>query len=261
MRRVPGWVAPVLIGLGLAGCAHGWHRALPEGLTAGMVRVPGGPFVMGQDPEDGPLGMEVGVDSIPRHQVNVGTFWIDRTETTVAEYRAFTAATGHRDFPEVAYNHGPPRPDDPVFGVAYADAAAYCAWRGKRLPTEAEWEKAARGTDGRLYPWGNAWEPGRVAFEQRGRVRPDPVGSHPENASPYGALDMAGNVMEWTSSWYQAYPGNDLKRRSFGEHYRVLKGGSWESEPYQLRAANRFAVVPEIGQPSFGVRCVVSWQR
>jgi formylglycine-generating enzyme required for sulfatase activity len=250
------------IGLGLAACAHLPGAAPPEALVAGMVPVPAGPFIMGHDPSDGRLGVDVGVDSVPRHEVNVGAFWIDRTEVTVADYRAFIAATGHRRFPAWAYEKKPVRPDHPAIGISHADAVAYCAWAGKRLPTEAEWEKAARGTDGRIYPWGDTWDPERVTFHARpGQPGPDPVGTHPENASPYGAVDMAGNVMEWTDSWYLPHPGNDLERPSFGHQFRILKGGSWETFPLYLRAANRFAVLPKIGQPSFGFRCVVPGHR
>jgi len=223
-----------------------------------MVEVPAGPFVMGQDPSDGRPGVDVGVDSMPRHEVSVKRFWIDRLEATVADYKRYLAATGAGRFPERAYGTATPPDDLPIFDLDFFEATAYCRWLGKRLPTEAEWEKAARGTDGRLYPWGDTWDPARVAYHDHARTGPDPVGSHPDNASPYGVLDMAGNVMEWTDDWYEAYPGSTLRRRSFGRFYRVLKGGSWESNPYQLRSANRFAVVPEIGQPSFGVRCVAS---
>jgi formylglycine-generating enzyme required for sulfatase activity len=261
MTGVARWLVPACVALALGACAHGGRGPAWEALTAGMVAVPAGPFIMGQDATDGRPGLEVAVDTMPRHRVDLKGFWIDRTEVTVADYRAFIAATGHRAFPDWAYESGPPRPDHPVIGVAYADAAAYCAWRGKRLPTEAEWEKAARGTDGRLYPWGDTWEPDRVAYDTPDQRGPDPVASHPGNVSPYGALDMAGNVLEWTDSWYEAYPGSTLERRSFGHTYRVLKGGSWETEPVYVRSASRFAVVPEIGQPSFGLRCVVSWQR
>jgi formylglycine-generating enzyme required for sulfatase activity len=238
-----------------AACAH--RMPAPE-VRADMVEVPAGSFVMGQDASDGQVGVDVTVDSMPRHEVYLKRFWIDRTEATVADYQRYLAATGAGAFPEHAYGTATPPGDLPIIAVDFAEAAAYCRWRGKRLPTEAEWEKAARGTDGRHFPWGNDWDPDRVAFRDHVRTGPDPVGSHPGNVSPYGALDMAGNAMEWTDSWYDAYPGSTLKRVAFGRMYRVLRGGSWESHRYQVRSANRFAVLPEIGQPSFGVRCVVS---
>jgi formylglycine-generating enzyme required for sulfatase activity len=228
---------------------------------AGMVRVPGGAFIMGHDPGDGRLGVDVAVDSVPARKVHLPEFWIDRTEVTVSAYRRFIHAAKDRSFPLWAYTIGPPLADEPAIAVDYDDARAYCAWAGKRLPTEAEWEKAARGTDGRLYPWGNTWHPEWVVHGTPDTRRPAPVGSHPENASPYGALDMAGNVMEWTDTWYDKPPGSTLERQAFGTQYRVLKGGSWESAPVFARAANRFAVFPVIGQPSFGLRCALSGKR
>ncbi|MFQ5508240.1 MAG: formylglycine-generating enzyme family protein [Leptospirillia bacterium] len=242
-------------------CQSMFRIAPDDPRVADMVRVPAGPFIMGQGPEDGRLGVDVGVDSVPRHRVNLREFWIDRTEVTVGRYKAFVAATGHRPFPEWAWDKRPYRNDDPVIGISFFDAKAYCAWRGARLPTEAEWEKAARGTDGRRYPWGDVWDPERVVYEGSRKVQPDRVGSHPANASPYGALDMAGNVMEWTDTWYKAYPGNDLVREAFGEKYRVLKGGGWVGTQFEMRPANRHAVLPLLGQPTFGFRCVLSWHR
>lgn len=258
------WRFPIcavwVLALAVSGCAH---TATPgsNALREGMIRIPAGPFVMGQGPEDGIVGIEVGVDSLPRHEVQVAEFWIDRTEVSMAEYGAFISETDHRPLSPRAYVAIAPSPRHPAIGLSYYDAEAYCQWAGKRLPTEAEWEKAARGTDGRLYPWGNEWDPERVVYEDTRALAPDPVGSRPANVSPYGVLDMAGNVLEWTTSWYEAYPGNNLERRSFGKTYKVLKGGSWETEAAYIRSASRFAILPVIEAPSYGARCVVSWHR
>ncbi|MDH4229769.1 MAG: formylglycine-generating enzyme family protein [Nitrospirota bacterium] len=246
-----GWAAVLL----LAACAAPQRLAAPA--VEGMVRVPAGAFIMGQDAADGEVGVEVGIDSMPRHRVVLPEFWIDRTEVTVGDYRVFLAASGHQPFSDWAWSNTTPREDQPVIAVKYDDAAAYCAWAGKRLPTEAEWEKAARGKDGRLYPWGNRFDAARVVSVENGHF-PDPVGSHPDNASPYGALDMAGNVAEWTATWYRAHPGSDLQRVAFGEQYRVLKGGSWGAPEVFLRSANRHASLPELGAPAFGFRCAKS---
>lgn len=216
---------------------------------------------MGHSAADGKRGIEVAVDSMPAHKRYLRSFWIDRTEVTFKDYLAFIKASEGRHFPLWAYTTGPPQENEPAIAVDFDSAQAYCRWKGKRLPTEAEWEKAARGTDGRLFPWGNQWHPERVVHRQPDTLRPEPVGSHPDNASPYGALDMAGNVMEWTDTWYNRHPGSDLERVAFGEKYRVLKGGSWETGVLFARSANRFSVLPVIGQPSFGLRCVLSGKR
>jgi len=249
----------VLTGLLLAagGCATGGVRA-DDPRLADMVHVPSGKFTQGHSLDDGPVGVLVGVDSMPARRRSLPSFWIDRTEVTVAKFRAFTRAVDDYDFPLWAYVPEGPQDQNPAISISFAAARDYCAWVGKRLPTEAEWEKAARGPDGRLFPWGNEWQPDWVVHRRPGTSSPAKVGSHPRNASPYGAVDMAGNVMEWTDTWYDKYPGSTIERRGLGTMFRVLKGGSWETREVYARSANRFSALPVNDQPSFGFRCALS---
>ncbi|MBI5192685.1 MAG: formylglycine-generating enzyme family protein [Nitrospirae bacterium] len=231
-----------------------------------MVYVPAGWFLMGSTEKDGRLGQSVGVDELPQHKVYLKGFYIDRYEVTVGDYKFFLKQT-NRVAPRI-WTKGEwvkmyPSPEDnhPMNGVTWYDADEYCRWKGKRLPTEAEWEKSARGTDGRQWPWGNepdSMEQPRANTLDKGIGWTTPVGSYPAGVSPYGVHDMAGNVMEWTSSWYEAYPGSTLKRDEFGQRYKVLKGGSWENHivPY-ARSAYRHTVTPKWDHPGHGFRCAM----
>jgi formylglycine-generating enzyme required for sulfatase activity len=245
-----------------------------------MVRVPGGTFAMGSP--DG-LGED---DEHPRHAVTVAAFCIDRTEVTVRAYEACVAANRctapHRAISPYC-NHAD-RGDHPVNCVDWNQAVAYCAWVRKRLPGEAEWEYAARGDDGRLYPWGNE-PPGAtrlngcglecVAFGKRvlgrewpamydaddGWVTTAPVGSFPAGASPFGVLDMAGNVWEWTADWRGDYPASPVAS-SHGPatgSARVTRGNGWHAHrAVDVRAAVRSADDPALANNSTGMRCAVS---
>jgi formylglycine-generating enzyme required for sulfatase activity len=226
---------------------------------AEMVLIPEGEFVMGSDQSDGKIGFEVGVDSIPKHKVLVKAFWIDRYEVTIGPYRQFVKATGHEvpsiwnDYKEFGY----PAPEDnhPVIDLNFYDAEAYCRWVGKRLPTEEEWEKAARGTDGRIWPWGNQLDLKQLNTEDSKHNWTTPVGSFPAGASPYGVYDMAGNAMEWTASILQSYPGSP-RMITPDKKFRILRGGSWgmPANPF-ARAAHRHYRLAELAQPDFGFRC------
>ena len=226
-------------------CAH--ISPPPESPPPGMILIPAGPFWMGSDARDGVVGVEVGVDELPRHRVTLPAYYLDRYEVTNAQYAtlADTVGSAYRPAPWRERDALRLEPNHPVSDTDYYDADIYCRWAGKRLPTEAEWEKAARGPDGPAYPWGAVFSPDRANTLESGLGWSRPVGSHPAGASVYGVEDLIGNVWEWTSSWYEAYPGSTLTRSAFGKINRVLRGGSWgvPVQPF-ARATSRHA--PEL---------------
>jgi len=219
-----------------------------------MIEIPAGPFTRGSDagdPEDGPT-----------HQVDLPAFEIDRFEVTNADYAAFTEATGYVTFAEQQGfrswrdEGGEGEDNHPVVVVTWDDAQAYCEWAGKRLPAEAEWEKAARGTDGRVFPWGNEWDPNKANVKERGLRGTATVGSFGAGTSPYGVDDMTGNVWEWTADWYQPYPGNAVADPYYGEKYRVTRGGGWFDVEPQATVFNRNAADPgKTANDDLGFRC------
>ncbi len=236
----------------------------PAGDKADMAYIPAGEFIRGMA-EDDPLGF---VWATPRGKVKLPAYHIDRHEVTNKEYKRFVDATGHRaphdNVYDTMYNwrEGGYRKnldDHPVVLVDWNDATAYCGWLGKRLPTEAEWEKAARGTDGRYWPWGNGFDKFKANTRDFGVEMTMPVGSFPEGASPYGVMDMAGNVFEWTDSWYKAYPGSKRVHPDYGERYRVTRGGAWTSraDPYAY-TMGRTAQPADYRHRSLGFRCARS---
>jgi formylglycine-generating enzyme required for sulfatase activity len=187
----------------------------------GMVYVPAGTFLMGRDK---------GKDEAerPAHQVKVGSFYIDIYEVTNEDYEKFVQATGHHAPTTWSNGRYPTNASRrPVTGVTWDDANAYAKWAKKRLPTEAEWEFAARGTDRRVYPWGNDWQPGSANANGASQGMAD-VGFY-KGTSPFGAFDMIGNAWEWTASDLRAYPGGSLPPNLPGGNLKVIRGGSYES--------------------------------
>ena len=259
-----------------------------------MAAIPAGEFVMGSPNNEGLT------DERPQHTVFLHAFLIDRYEVTNAQYEQFVNATGHavpvNPNPSFTlWNGGRPLPGSethPVVNVSWHDATAYCAWAGKRLPTEAEWEKAARGTDGRRYPWVNEWsltkansasywagraiefkdtlewrafwvegEGARISKERglKGEVLTLPVGSLPQGASPYELFDMAGNASEWVQDWFEPYSYLRAPRENppgpAGKLLKVIRGGSWLKPATSLRTADRDYGFPDEQQSGTGFRC------
>jgi formylglycine-generating enzyme required for sulfatase activity len=219
-----------------------------------MVFVPGGEFQMGSTDAD----QNAHDDEKPQHIVYLDAYWMDRYEVSNAQYRQCVVAGACQASTDqdILYN----RPEQPVVTVNWSDADTYCRWAGARLPSEAEWEKAARGTDGRVYPWGNDWEDDRANTFDTGLYRPAVVGSYPEGASWIGALDMAGNVWEWVSDWYGDYPSGKQVNPTgpASGDYRVLRGGSWFDSSDGVRCASRFLRSPIYGEVNTGFRCARS---
>jgi serine/threonine-protein kinase len=298
-RRIPIVIAALFVVIAVAGGVWYWSRsgrqpqpreAAPsvgapapkaEQAPAGMVAIPGGTFLMGRDNASDP-------EETPAHAVTVGSLLIDKTPVTNNAYAEFVRATGHRSPPawpapptgfvlESLGDSG----DAPVTTVSWEDAHTYCQWRGGRLPTEAEWEFAARGTDGRLYPWGNEFsivltypresrlgrtdDPWRVVQEEEflanslesrlGRL--ETVGKRPKNASPFGVLDMSGNVWQWTADDYRPYPGHQPTFK-IPPGAKVIRGGSFDSDKDHVTTTTRNLELPTKRSPKIGFRCARS---
>jgi formylglycine-generating enzyme required for sulfatase activity len=258
-----------------------------------MVYVPAGTFWMGStsaEIEDAvaacvvnggsetPCRRSLGAEG-PRHEIYLDAFWIDRTEVTNAQYRKCVEAEVCEepttcDWGAPTYNDDS-KADHPAVCVDWNDARTYCQWAGKRLPTEAQWEKAARGTDGRIYPWGDTFDGQLVnfcdihcEFEHKSKDWDDgyadtaPVGSYPGGESPYGAWDLAGNVWEWVSDWYDGNyysisPNGNPAGPDTGT-YKVLRGGAWNRDWDRTRAAQRRDHDPSDRASIFGFRCCVA---
>jgi formylglycine-generating enzyme len=259
------------------------------------VLIRGGTFMMGSTDDEieharmlckrEPLGEDgrCRVDEVPRddgeppfsdeasqHEVMVSDFWLDRTEVTNARYRRCVAAGRCALPPYSAGAERFDRPELPVILVNWPEAVAFCEWDGGRLPTEAEWERAARGLNGRRYPWGEVYNPflanhGQLAFDSHdagdGFFEIAPVGSFPDGRTPEGLEDMAGNVWEWVGDWYgKEYPRVSAVNPKGPEEgdYRVLRGGSYSSPRPRLRGSARNAAPPGLRETTVGFRCARS---
>lgn len=239
-----------------------------------MIEIPSGAFLMGTDSE------RADPQDRPQHTVKLPTYWIDKYPVTNAQYARFVAATSHRPpldwkdgkIPQGALMH-------PVTMVTWYDATAYAKWAGKRLPTEEEWEKAGRGTDGRRWPWGDKMDPKRLnTYYNVGSATN--VNAYPNGVSPYGVMDLSGNVSEWMADDFGPYPGSsapvdlyqgklpaltsekdkemkvvDMVPVSLKGKYKVLRGGSWKGDPFSTSLYHRNPDWANYASDFYGFRC------
>lgn len=277
MRKSPGnnrWSIPLLFALAVffAGAEAGLSAPSPQaggGRYAGMVLIPAGPFTMGRD--DGPP------EEAPAHRVTLPAYYMDRNLVTWADYLGFIQKKGPAGPNGEMYLdvHDPDAKirqqgttwrvekgfeNHPATEMAWSGAAAYCRWRRKRLPTEAQWEKAARGGDGRLFPWGNRKPSEADLYLGAYRGDTTAVGRYPKSASPFGVNDMAGQVWEWTASLAMKYPyqPRDGRENAGAVGARVVRGGNSASAPEGMTATSREVVLPgrqASGHGYIGFRC------
>ena len=230
------------------------NESHPAGAKGGpMVLVPAGEFWMGCNYQ----AERCADDERPYHKVYLDAYYIDKYEVTQADFNK-CVSVGQCNANEKEEGFAGDR--QPVVRVSWFDANIYCQWVGKRLPTETEWEKAARGTDGRVYPWGNEIDALKANYgKDPGVGRTTPVGTYPAGASPYGALDMAGNVWNWVADWYdenyyKSSPDHNPKGPLSGQA-RVLRGGAWKYMANVLHSSLRGYDDPAGRYNSVGFRC------
>jgi formylglycine-generating enzyme required for sulfatase activity len=210
---------------------------------AGMVFIPGGRFLMGRNDRSDP-------EASPAHEVTLSAFHLDRAPVTAALFRDFLKSTGR---PSTSPEIVPGGDRAPATRVTWDEADAYCLAQGKRLPSEEEWEFAARGPDGRLYPWGESFDADAVNTSESGLGRPEPVEGRLHNISPFGVADMSGNVWQWCSDDYRPYPGGSSASIPHGA--KVIRGGSYSSDRMHVTAVTRNLELPSTRSPAIGFRC------
>jgi formylglycine-generating enzyme required for sulfatase activity len=257
LMTLPVQLVPRLLQLGffVSSAANGSEYIAPP-----LCDVPAGGFLFGSDPINDTGAYD---NELPQHSMGLTAYKIARYPVTVAEYACFVRA-GQQEPDNWQQQLG--KPDHPVAHISWYDAVAYAQWLSAcagqpwRLPSEAEWEKATRGTDGRIYPWDDTFRRTRCNTSEGKRGGTTPVGSYPKGVSPYGALDMIGNVWEWTNSIIRPYPydASDGREATESLEHRVLRGGSWDFSAWEARAAFRFDFHPGAALDDFGFRLVLA---
>jgi serine/threonine-protein kinase len=226
--------------------------AAQAGVDTPMEDIPAGSFQMGSDAGS--------AEAKPAHKVNVDAFKLDQVEVSNADFKQFVNATSYKTDAENAGDKGwtafaQGKDDHPVVKVSWNDATAFCKWAGKRLPTEAEWEYAARGTSNFAFPYSNSFDPKKQNGKDSGIRGTTAVGSYPAGASPFGVLDMAGNVAEWTSDIAKPYPGNTGASKLYGDKLYIIRGGGWFDVQDQLTSFNRNSGTATTANDDLGFRC------
>lgn len=216
-----------------------------------MVRVPAGTYRV---PAENVSRFQLGLNTRLQDK-NLPEFWIDRVEITVAQFKLFNP-----DYDETLYTGGQECPQCPAMAINWFNARRYCEWAEKRLPTENEWEAAARGTSEQAFPWGNQWQEhsGNIAGDQDGFLDAAPTGSFPKGASPFGALDMIGNVWEWVGTPVVLPSLVETRPELRSNSLYPVKGGGWRSPPEMATISYRNLADPNINNPTFGFRCAKS---
>jgi len=251
------------------------ESALPSVKTSAidgkeMALIPAGEFIMGTDKIDEEnTHRKIGavkplyLDQHPMRRIDLDAFYIDKYEVTNEEYERFLNLSGYDEVPghweNGTYADGTEK--YPITHVTWREAFTYALWANKKLPTEAQWEKAARGTDGRIFPWGNNYQKGKSNIDIDGVRALAKVGSYSGDSSPYEVYDMAGNVMEWTMDWYLPYPGNTYKNPRFGRLLKVLRGNAFQKAGHYFLDAYRYSFFRTEADPNdyfenVGFRCV-----
>jgi len=222
----------------------------PQSLDEDMVFIEGGPFWMGVD--------HIECDANPMHKVHIESFYIDRYAVTNFQYEDFIRVTGYEPKGNWKEYFTAGKEYYPVTGVSYDDADAYAYWVGKRLPSEAEWEKAARGEDGHLYPWGKKWDSSRTCSEENAKAHTVSVDSFPEGQSPYGVMNMLGNTWEWTGDYYEQYPYKGPYPPTDEDREIAIRGGDFNTELKIIGVPVRNKIFPGEFGPTIGFRCARS---